>query len=154
MKKIFLVVGVIIVSFLLFSAVANAAEKKEITYEQMFVTDCTVCHSEANARKIHGSKDVIKKKISEMQKKKGAKISDQDAEKIAEFLFDPNRVVFETKCTKCHTMERISKIHMKGVRAQEMQKIMDSMCAKAGSDISPEEKQKISNHIGKYCTVK
>jgi len=153
MKKIFLVVGVMIVSCLLISAGANAAEK-QITYEQMFVTDCTVCHSEANARKIHGTKDEINKKISEMQKKKGAKISDQDAQKIADFLFDPNRAVFEAKCTKCHTMEKISKIHMKGVRAGEMQKIMDSMCAKAESDISPAEKKAISDHLGKYCTVK
>jgi hypothetical protein len=153
MKKIFLVGGVMIVSYLLFSAGANAVEK-QITYEQMFVTDCTVCHSEANARKIHGTKDEIKKKISEMQKKPGSKISDQDAQKIADFLWDPNRAVFEAKCTKCHTMERISKIHMKGVRAEEMQRIIETMCSKADSGISPAEKKAITEHVGKYCTVK
>ena len=113
-----------------------------------------MCHSEANARKIHGTKDEIKKKISEMQKKPGAKISDQDAQKIADFLWDPNRAVFEAKCTKCHTMERISKIHMKGVRAEEMQKIIETMCSKTDSGISPAEKKAITEHIGKYCTVK
>jgi hypothetical protein len=153
MKKFFLVGGVIIIAFLFFSAGANAAEKT-ISYEQMFITDCTVCHSEANARKIHGSKEVIMKKISEMQRKKGANISEEEGQKIADFLFDPDREVFETKCTKCHTMERISKIHMKGVRAEEMQKIIGTMCAKADSDISPKEKEAISNHIGKYCTIK
>ena len=153
MKKILFMAGLIIASFILSSAVANAAEK-QITYEQMFVTDCTMCHSEANARKIHGTKDEIKKKISEMQKKPGAKISDQDAQKIADFLWDPNRAVFEAKCTKCHTMERISKIHMKGVRAEEMQKIIETMCSKTDSGISPAEKKAITEHIGKYCTVK
>jgi cytochrome c5 len=153
MKKILFMAGLIIASLILSSAVANAAEK-QITYEQMFVTDCTMCHSEANARKIHGTKDEIKKKISEMQKKPGAKISDQDAQKIADFLWDPNRAVFEAKCTKCHTMERISKIHMKGVRAEEMQKIIETMCSKTDSGISPAEKKAITEHIGKYCTVK
>jgi cytochrome c5 len=153
MKKILFMAGLIIASLILSSAVANAAEK-QITYEQMFVTDCTMCHSEANARKIHGTKDEIKKKISEMQKKPGAKISDQDAQKIADFLWDPNRAVFEAKCTKCHTMERISKIHMKGIRAEEMQKIIETMCSKTDSGISPAEKKAITEHIGKYCTVK
>ena len=153
MKRFLFISGLIIFPFLFSSALANAAEK-QISIEQVFVTDCTMCHSEANARKLHGTREEIGKKIAEMQKKPGAKISDEDAQKIGDFLFDPNRAVFEQKCTQCHTMERISQIHAKGVRAQEMQKIIDSMCSKKDANISPEEKQTVIDHIGKYCTIK
>jgi hypothetical protein len=153
MKRVFFISALIIVSFILSSAVTNAAEK-QITTGQMFVTDCTVCHSEANARKIHGNKVDMLRITTAMKHKEGSNITDQDAEKIAEFLADPNRSLFESKCTKCHTMERITKLHMKGVRAEEMQKVIDSMCAKEGADISPAEKKAISEHVGKYCTVK
>ncbi len=71
MKKFLFLSGLMIFPFLFSSALANAAEKK-ISIEQVFVTDCTMCHSEANARKIHGTRDEINKKIAEMQKKPGA----------------------------------------------------------------------------------
>ena len=153
MKRFLFVSGLMIFPFLFSSALANAAEK-QISIEQMFVTNCTMCHSEAHARKIHGTRDEINKKISEMQKKPGAKISDEDALKIGDFLYDPNRAVFEKKCTQCHTMERISQIHTKGVRAEKMQRIIDRMCSKIDANISSEEKQAVIDHVGKYCTTK
>jgi len=153
MRNIYFLAALTIFLGMYFS-MANAVEEKTLTYEQLFIAKCSVCHSPTNAEKIHGSREVFMNKIAEMQRKQGANISKEEAAKIAEYLSDPNRFVFETKCTKCHTMERISKLHMKGVTAEEMKKIIGTMCNKTNADIPAEAKKAITEHNERYCTVK
>ena len=89
--------------------------KKKQKYEKMFTllalfgNKCTKCHVASRAKKIHeaGQKplDVVKK----MQKKDGAGISDQEATDITKFFEEPywQLPMFNDKCTKCHSLDRI-----------------------------------------------
>lgn len=83
-----------------------------------------------------------------MQAKEGANISDKEAEEIAILLGDPNRSLFETKCSKYHSLERVDQKHLTGETAK---KILDTMCSKKGCDISPEESKKIEEFLRNYA---
>ena len=145
MKRYCFLIGLSIF-FLCFSAVKLFAENP-LSEEELFVSKCTKCHDAAKAKKLHVSKQAFLDTIKKMQSKEGANISDKEANAIAQLLGDPNREVFETKCSKCHTLERVDQKHLTGETAQ---KVLNTMCSKKGCDISPEERKKIEEFLNNY----
>ncbi|HUT84021.1 MAG TPA: hypothetical protein VMX95_05190 [Thermodesulfobacteriota bacterium] len=142
MKRYCFLIGLSII-FLCFSAVKLFAEKP-LSEEELFVSKCTKCHDAAKAKKLHVSKQAFLDTIKKMQSKEGANIADKEAETIAQLLGDPNREVFETKCSKCHSLERVDQKHLTGETAK---KILNTMCIKKGCDISDEERKQIEKYM-------
>jgi hypothetical protein len=147
MRRLSCVLGVIVFVVISLSGV-KASE--DLSTDELFVNRCTQCHDAAKARTVHGSKKEVLDITKKMQGKQGAKISNKEAEKIAAYLADPNREVFEAKCSKCHTLSRIEQKHLTGDTAK---KIIDNMSGKEGSDITPEEKKYIQDFLQYYFTL-
>lgn len=149
MKKTYAIFGLIF--FVLFACSAQKArEEKKLTSQQLFKNTCTQCHDQERAKNIHGTQEEFKEIVKKMQQKEGSDISDEDVAKIAGFLGNPNRTLFETKCTKCHSLERIEKAHLSGKTAQE---IIERMSKKEGAQISEEEKDSIYEYLNDYYFV-
>jgi cytochrome c2 len=146
MKKYFLLIGLSIL-FLCFSAVKLFAASP-LSEEELFVSRCTKCHDAEKSKKLHVSKQAFLDTIKKMQSKEGANISDKEANAIAQLLGDPNREVFETKCSKCHTLERVDQKHLTGDTAE---KILNTMCTKKGCDISDAERKHIEKFLKYYA---
>jgi len=146
MKKILFFGGLSIFLLVFFPSVTLSAEKP-LSEEELFVSKCTKCHNVEKAKKIHGTKQSVLDTIKKMQSKEGANISDKDAEDIGKLLSDPNRSVFEAKCSKCHSLDRVDQKHLTGETAK---KIINSMCIKKGCDISDGERKKIEEFLRYY----
>ena len=112
MKRIFFLCGLTILLVMYFSMVYAKEEAKKCTPAELFTIKCTQCHDAQKATKIHEPKTYWIDVVKRMQVKKGTNISDKDAEEIAKLLGDPNRAAFEKTCSKCHTLERVDKVHM------------------------------------------
>jgi len=143
MKKVLLLSGLVFF-FLMFCSLARASE--DLSTEELFINKCTQCHDAAKSKNLHGSKTYFIDIIKKMQAKKGAVISDKDAEALAKMLGDPNREAFEKKCSKCHSLDRLDKKHLTGKTAKQ---IIENMGLK-GADITPEEKQYIEKVLRYY----
>ncbi len=144
MKKKYIFNFLIIAVFLLGSK-ASAADDKKLTHQDLFGTKCSKCHSTDQAKKMHKSEkdfiEIIKKMIG-----KGAKIKNDEAKKIAAFLGTPSRQMFEDKCTKCHTLDRVVQAHKNGTLNKETLKKMK----KKGADINEKEIESIYDAIGQF----
>jgi len=142
-KRIF--IGILFVALIGLVPKVNAADEKKVSHQQLFKSKCTKCHYTDRARKMHGTKknfaEIIKQMIA-----KGAEVNDDEAKKIAEFLEAPSRFLFEEKCTKCHTIDRVIQAHEKGTLTKETLKKMK----KKGADITEEEIETIYDTMGKY----
>ena len=147
MKKRFFLT-VLSISALVFVVAAQSRAQNQLSEEELFVSKCTKCHDAERAKKIHGTTSNFKETIKGMQSKEGANISDQEVDAIARLLADPNREIFETKCSKCHTLDRVDKVHLTG---ETSKKVLNTMCAKKGCDISPGEKAKIDAYLRHYA---
>jgi len=146
MKKYFLLIGLSIL-FLCFSAVKLFAADP-LSEEELFISRCTKCHDAEKSKKLHVSKQVFLDTIKKMQSKEGANISNKEADAIAQLLSDPNREVFETKCSKCHSLERVDQKHLTGETAE---KVLNTMCTKKGCDISDAERKQIEKFLKYYA---
>jgi arsenate reductase-like glutaredoxin family protein len=147
MKKCCFLIGMSIF-FVCFSA-GRLFAANTLSEEELFVSKCTKCHNAEKAKKIHGTKESFLNIIKRMQSKEGANISDKEADAIAGLLGDPNREVFETKCSKCHSLERVDQKHLTGETAQ---KILNTMCIKKGCDISEGERKTIEKYLKYYIS--
>ena len=58
--------------------------------------------------------------------------------------------LFETKCQRCHSLERIEKAHLNKDTAKQ---VVERMRKKAGSDISVADAETIYNYLGDYFTI-
>jgi hypothetical protein len=64
---------------------------------------------------------------------------------------DPHKkLLLETKCQKCHSMERIKDAHLTKEKAKE---IVEKMRKKEGANISKDEATQIYEYLGEYFLV-
>ncbi len=115
-----------------------ATEKEEPT---AFQTRCSICHSLEEVRV------GIDKLITDMHEKAGIKISQESLKEIeATFtllpLEDPHKGLFQERCGKCHSLDKVVMAHQTKSDA-EMNEIIARMAKKEKSGISKEEIEKI-----------
>jgi hypothetical protein len=113
-------------------------EKEEPT---AFQTRCSICHSLAEVRA------GIDKMITDMHEKAGIKISQESLKEIeATFtllpLEDPHKGLFQEKCGKCHSLDKVVMAHQTKSDT-ELKEIIERMAKKEKSGISQEELDKI-----------
>ena len=145
-KKLF--INVLIVTLVLLVSKIYAGKEKKLSHQDLFKNKCTTCHSAERAKVMHASKDTFLEIIKKMMKK-GAKITDEEAKNIAEFLGSPSRFLFEEKCTKCHGLGRVIEAHKKGALTKDTIKKMK----KKGADISEKEIDTIYDYLDYYYFV-
>ena len=63
---------------------------------------------------------------------------------------DPHRELFETKCQKCHSLERVKEAHLTSETAKET---VERMKNKPGADISQAEAEKLYEYLGSYFVI-
>jgi nitrate/TMAO reductase-like tetraheme cytochrome c subunit len=126
---------------------AQTSEKETPKPEEptAFQTRCSICHSLKEVRT--GMEKIMK----EMHQKAGVEISDSSLHEIeATFTLlpmeDPHKGLFQEKCGKCHSLDKVVKAHQTKDSA-EMKKIIEKMATKKGSGISKEEIDKINQSM-------
>ena len=110
---------------------------------ELLVTECTKCHNLDRVIRACEKGPIPLATIKSMQKK-GAKITDEQAEVIHELLNKKARFethitlldIFSEKCTQCHNASQAQKIHDKEKKAME---IVLEMQKREGSAMSDEE---------------
>lgn len=113
-------------------------EKEEPT---AFQVRCSICHSLEEVRA------GIEELVTEMHEKAGIEISQESLKEIeATFtllpLEDPHKGLFQEKCGKCHSLDRVVMAHQTKSDA-ELNEIIERMAKKEKSGISKEEIEKI-----------
>jgi len=63
---------------------------------------------------------------------------------------DPHKTLFEKKCQKCHSMERIKEAHLTKEKAKET---VEKMRKKEEANISKEDAESIYNYLGDYFVL-
>ena len=63
---------------------------------------------------------------------------------------DPPKALFEKKCQKCHSLERVKEAHLTKDQAKET---VEKMRKKEGAKISKEEAESIYDYMGNYFVV-
>ena len=58
--------------------------------------------------------------------------------------------LFEAKCQKCHSLERIEEAHLTRDTAKQ---VLERMRKKAGADISPADAESIYQYLGDYFII-
>jgi hypothetical protein len=108
MEKRQLLMILIVLSALVFSSAYGESEKKPSVLN-LTQGKCTKCHEILRVQDLHKTKKEPKAVVKEMQKKKGADISDEQAADIARFLEAPywQQPLIRSKCTKCHPLNSI-----------------------------------------------
>ena len=108
MEKRQLLMILIVLSALAFSSAHGESEKKPSVLN-LTQGKCTKCHEILRVQDLHKTKKEPKAVVKEMQKKKGADISDEQAADIARFLEAPywQQPLIRSKCTKCHPLNSI-----------------------------------------------
>lgn len=100
--------------------------------------NCTSCHNERKFMGIHGSEGELKSIINFMNQMPDVHLSPEDIEKVHGSLV-------LLKCTKCHEEEQIKVLGtMSGEKQRET---ILRMSKKSGSNISPEEVNKIQKAL-------
>jgi hypothetical protein len=62
----------------------------------------------------------------------------------------PEKRLFQTKCQKCHTLDRIEKAHLTDATAKET---VEKMRKKEGANISKSDAETIYKQLGDYFVV-
>jgi len=62
----------------------------------------------------------------------------------------PEKKLFQTKCQKCHSIDRIEKAHLTKETAKDT---VEKMRKKEGANISESEAKSIYKHLGDYFVV-
>ncbi len=64
---------------------------------------------------------------------------------------DPHKkLLLETKCRKCHSLERIKEAHLTKEKAKE---VVEKMRDKKGANISKDEATQIYEYLGEYFLI-
>lgn len=124
---------------------AFAQTSKKVTPKKeeptAFQIRCSICHSLEEVR------TGMEKIILDMHKKAGVKISQKSLKEI-ETTFtllpveEPHKGLFQEKCGKCHSVDKVVKAHQTKDEAG-MKDIIQKMAEKEKSGISKEEMEKI-----------
>ena len=144
MKHIIVFTGLLI-GLLGFLGAAPAAEKRKITASELFYIKCTTCHGADESLKRHASKEQFLVMIRTMQF--GAKVSDQEMERIAAFLGDPTRILFEQRCTRCHDINRIRQARLERRTDAKLKVLVEKMRKKDTSGISEQAAATIYQYL-------
>ena len=63
---------------------------------------------------------------------------------------DPQQQMLETKCQKCHSLERVKEAHL---TRDQVKPTLDRMKSKPGADISPTEADSLYEFLSKYFVI-
>ena len=140
-----LLISVLIITLALLVSKTYAGKEKKLSHQDLFRNKCTRCHEAERAKVMHASKMTFFEIIKKMMKK-GAKITDEEAKNIAEFLGRPSRFLFEEKCTKCHGLARIIDAHKKGALTKDTIKKMKEK----GADVTKKDMESIYDYLNYY----
>ena len=78
-------------------------------------------------------------------------LPDAQAQKKEEPPNTPSqKELFETKCQKCHSLDRIKDAHLTTDKAKT---VVERMRKKAGADISPTDAESIYRYLGDYFII-
>jgi hypothetical protein len=78
-------------------------------------------------------------------------LPDAQAQKKEEPPNTPSqKKLFETKCQKCHSLDRIKDAHLTTDKAKT---VVERMRKKAGADISPTDAESIYRYLGDYFII-
>ncbi len=137
----------VLVSLLLCARAAPASESYQpppeenkpprITVYSLYQAKCAKCHPISRSDGASKSTDEWKAAVSRMRGKDASWISQEDGDKIAQFL--AGRALCTKKCVKCHTADRISTQKT----ALQWQNTVDRMQGKDPAWISDAEKKLI-----------
>ena len=124
-----------------------SALKKKQRYEKMFTlialfgNKCTKCHVASRAKKIHETGQKPLDVVKNMQKKDGSGISEQEAIDITKFFEEPywQLPMFNDKCTKCHSLDRIIDTCNKGPMSINISKETIKKMQEKGAKITDEQ---------------
>jgi hypothetical protein len=110
-----------------------------------FEKRCSICHTLQDVRM------GMEKIIAEMHEKAGIKISEKSLKEV-EVTFtllpleEPQKNLFQEKCGKCHSLDKVVKAHQTKDEG-EMKMIIERMAKKEKSGISEEEIEKINRSM-------
>jgi len=144
MKNVIVFTGLLIGSLGFLGAVP-AAEQRKITASKLFYIKCTKCHGADESLKRHASKEQFLVMIRTMQF--GAKVSDQEMERIAAFLGDPTRILFEQRCTRCHAMNQIQQARLERRTDAKLKALVERMRKKDASGVSEKDAAAIYQYL-------
>jgi cytochrome c2 len=144
MKGLKLVAIFSVILLLVFVWTFAQTSKKETPKKEeptAFQTRCSICHSLEEVRV------GMEKLIIDMHEKAGVKISNKSMKEIeATFTLlpmeDPHKGLFQEKCGKCHSLDKVVKAHQTKDET-EIKGIIERMAEKKKSGISKEEIEKI-----------
>ena len=139
-----------IVTFLFIASASTSAfaGSEKISHSDLFKEKCTSCHKGDRAKKLHLNKKGFLEIIKKM-KKKGAAVTDKESDRLADFLSNPSRTLFEKKCITCHGIAKIEKAHKNNRLTKDTIKRMQ----KNGADISDKEANQIYDYLTNYQFV-
>ena len=110
-----------------------------------FEQRCSICHTLQEVR------TGVEKIITQMHEKAGIEISEKSLKEVeATFtllpLEEPHTGMFQEKCGKCHSLDKVVMAHQTKDEA-EMKTIIERMAEKKGSGIKKEEIEKIHDSM-------
>jgi len=141
MKHIIVFTGLLIG----FWGAVDAAEQRKITAAELFNIKCTTCHGADESLKRHATKEQFLVMIRTMQF--GAKVTDQEMERIAAFLGDPSRLLLEQTCTRCHDMTRIRQARLEKRTDAKIKVLVEKMRKKDASGVSEKDAAAIYQYL-------
>jgi cytochrome c2 len=144
-KAVIVFAAVLLVVFVWAFAQPPQKEPPQKEKPTAFQTRCSICHSLTEVR------EGMDKIIKDMHQKAGIAISDTSLKEIeATFTLlpmeDPHKGLFQEKCGKCHSLDKVVKAHQTK-NDVEMKKIIERMAAKEKSGISKDEIDKINQSM-------
>jgi hypothetical protein len=147
MRSIIVLTGLLI-GLLPFFSEGPAAAQKKTPASKLFYVKCITCHGAEESLKRRATKEQFLVMIRTMQF--GAKVSDQEVERIAAFLGDPNRLLFEQKCARCHDMNRSRQARLERKPDAKLKVLVDKMRKKNASGISEQEAAAIYQYLAAF----
>ena len=140
MKKRHLLIFVIVLQTIVSTGAYCESDKKQSALN-LVEQKCTNCHDISGSQNLHKIKKDPKTVVKEMQKKKCAGISDEQAADIARFMKAPywQRPFIRSKCIRCHPSNFIfvkcAQDPFLGVTSKEKIELM----LKRGADITDKQ---------------
>lgn len=144
MKKFCLLGTLMAFMFICFFIVRAEEKTVQASPYELFLNKCTKCHDKEQALKKHESRTYWIDVVKRMKMEHGVKVTDEESDAIVKMLGDPDRKVFEEKCSKCHALDRVSSYHETDGKAKE---VTEKMSKKTGANISDDEKKKVEQYL-------
>ena len=140
-----IVFTVLLIALLGFLGTVTAAAQRKTPASKLFYVKCTTCHGADESLKRHATKEQFLVMIRTMQF--GAKVTDQEMERIAAFLGDPSRLLLEQRCTRCHDMTRIRQARLEKRTDAKIKVLVEKMRKKDASGISEQDAAAIYQYL-------